>query len=241
MNPLARHIAAFCLAIVFLVGCANQNRLVVYADPWLAEFADSLVAQFQAAHPETDIQLKVLSSEVIVQHIRFGQPVDVFLCFGCEWYQQADFRKQIAVESTMASSQVVLISRKDSLPTAQQRTMQTENAVMVEASDRPMRLYTDQTTWANAIPKDRLLYANFQRQATDYLLRGWVAKGFLPVHFARQHAAGFQIEQQGPLITNAFTSILMQNAPHKPLAEDFFALANSEKSKAILAHLRFLP
>jgi ABC-type molybdate transport system substrate-binding protein len=196
---------------------------------------------YQLEHPETEIQLKVLSSEVIVQHIRYGQPVDVFLCFGCEWYQQPDFRTKISTESTLAASQVVLLQRKDSLATSQEQRLQTQSAVMLEASGRPMRLYTEQSGLSKAIAKEQLLIANFQQQAADYLLRGWVPKGFLPVHFARQHPAQFEMVQQGPLITNAFTAILLQNASHSAIAAEFFAFANSEKSKAILAQLRILP
>jgi hypothetical protein len=101
------------LILLLLQSCTSQNRLVVYADPWLGEFADSLVAEYQSNHPATEIQLKKLSTEVIVQHLRYGQPIDVVLAFGSEWYPQPDFRTKMAKESTLAPSKVVLLKQTD--------------------------------------------------------------------------------------------------------------------------------
>lgn len=229
------------LILLLLQSCTSQNRLVVYADPWLGEFADSLVAEYQSNHPATEIQLKKLSTEVIVQHLRYGQPIDVVLAFGSEWYPQPDFRTKMAKESTLAPSKVVLLKQTDDSWTEKQRAMGCMNCVVMEASDRPLRHYTKQAGWEQLPPPDRVLIANFQRQAADYLQRGWAPKGFLPLHFAHQHAQQFKIEQQGPLITNAFTAILITNAPNSTPAAEFFALANSEKSRAMLGRMRFLP
>jgi ABC-type molybdate transport system substrate-binding protein len=227
--------------LLLIAGCANPNRLVVYADPWLTEYAGGMVDQFQAAHPETDIQLKFLSSEVVVQHIRFGQPVDVFLCFGCEWFHQDDFRVRIAEESTLAASQVVELVRADSGFTAKQSAMGTKDAIMMEASDRPMRSYAEQAGFGFGQQKKPVLIANFQRQAMDYMLRGWVSEGYLPIHFARRHGKQFRTKRTGPAIPNAFTAILLDNAPHPGLAQEFFDLLKSEKSRQLLAQMSFLP
>lgn len=233
----------FWLACMFglFTGCANQDRLVVYADPWLGEYAQEMVAEFQMTHPATDIQLKLLSSELIVQHIRFGQPVDVFLCFGSEFYTQPDFRDKVSGEATLATSQVVLLEQRNLAYAAKCKALGTEHCRMVEASDRPMRRYADSFQQAAESLASCTIIANFQGQARDYMLRGWVPQGFMPAHFANSHPAEFLELARGPLIPNAFTSILLQNAPHSGLAKDFFALTTAEISSGILAKLKYFP
>jgi ABC-type molybdate transport system substrate-binding protein len=241
MNPLRHHWVFVLACMILTFGCANQDRLVVYADPWLAEFADSLCQEFKVQHPETEIHLKALSSEVIAQHIRFGQPVDVFLCFGSEWLQQPEFRSKVGDEVTLAGSQVVELVARDSLFASKRRSMRSEGYSMMEASDRPMRRYIHQAGYEAKNPASSILIANFQQQAEDYLVRGWVAGGYMPLHFANVHADRFEIVRRGPVIPNAFTAILLSNAPQPALAKSFFMLTTSEKSIGVLGKLGFLP
>ena len=91
------------------------------------------------------------------------------------------------------------------------------------------------------VQQKEVVVANFQSQAVDYLLRGWVPAGFVPRHFARMHAGRFRSEWLGPVIPSAFSVILLQNAPQPTLAAEFFALTKTEKSRVVLAKLGLLP
>jgi hypothetical protein len=239
LHPSSRWLLIVLLAL--LAGCGNKNRLVVYADPWLSEYAQRVTAVFQIAHPETEIQLKLISTEVIVQHIRYGQPIDVILCMGSELYTQQDFRDEIAVETVLAPSQVVQLVQAGQDFQTKQEAMGTRYCTMMEASDRPMRQYVEQWEQGAVAQRSCTIIANFQRQAMDYMLRGWVPTGYMPIHFASAHPNQFRQLARGPLIPNAFTGILLRNAPHQALASAYFASLTSEKSIKLLGELKFLP
>lgn len=234
-------LATVLLLLLQVAGCANQERLVVYADPWLSDYATQMTDAFQQTHPETEIQLKIISSEVIAQHVRYGQPVDVILCFGCEFLQQPDFRDKIEAQTALAATHIVKLSQANTAFAAKQAAMQTTASTMMEASDRPMRRYVEQAGFEHRIPQKDRIIANFQRQAADYLLRGWVPQGFVPENFKKMHPQQFVEIGRGPLIPNAFEAMLLANAPHKQLASEFFTLTSSEKSRKVLGELGFVP
>jgi ABC-type molybdate transport system substrate-binding protein len=226
---------------LFLGGCARQDRLVVYADPWLEDYANELCEAYQQAHPDTEIQLKLISTEVIAQHIHFGQPIDVALCFGSEWILDQTFRTEMAEESPLASSQIVDVQVQGDQFARKAMEMGAAQSVMIEASDRPARRYAEAEGWWQNDASHAWIIANFQRQAEDYLLRGWVPRGIVPIHFLRAHPETLTELRRGRLIPNAFTAIQFRHAPHPAQAAAFFAFTNSKKSDEILGELKFLP
>ncbi len=240
LGRLLRITAGFLL-LLQTAGCADQDRLVVYADPWLSDYATRITDAFQQTHPETEIQLKIISSEVIAQHVRYGQPVDVILCFGCEFLQQPDFRDKIEAQTTLSATHIVKLAQAGTAFETKQAAMQTTTSTMLEASDRPLRRYVQQAGFDQTIPQKQMIIANFQRQAADYLLRGWVPQGFVPENFKKIHTQQFLEIRRGPLIPNAFEAVLLKTAPHQALAADFFTLISSEKSRKVLGELGFVP
>jgi ABC-type molybdate transport system substrate-binding protein len=230
----------FILGVVLLacLGCHNPQRLTVYADPWLAEFAETSLAEFQVSHPEVEVVLKERSSEVIVQHIHFGQPVDVFLCFDEAGIQQPDFRAKIETSIPLADTRIVRV-----MGTGKpiQRQLKTEGCTMVEASDRPTRRLAERHFPGFFVSDSCRIVANFQSQAQDYLLRGWTIQGFVPQHFARQNGAMFSIRAQSPLITKAFSALRLKNAGNPTVADQYMKFLTEEKTKKMLGDLNFLP
>lgn len=225
---------------ILLAGCGNPDRLVVYADPWMGDYAERITAAFQASHPDTDIQLKLLSSEVVAQHIRYGQPVDVFICFGSEFLQQPDFRARVQAETVLAGTEIVFAENGQDQK-SKQVDLGTRGCYMLEASDRPMRRYVDRI-WQNQIPADNcVLIANFPQQAAAYVLRGWANYFFVPTAFMAKHRKLVAPLGLGTEIPDAFSAILLDDAPNPALAREFFDFMGSEKSKQILAELKFLP
>jgi hypothetical protein len=229
-------------AILLLMGCKRENRIVVYADPWLEDYAVRLKEAFQREYPGVEVKLKVLSSELVGQHLHFGQPMDVFLCFGCEGLPQKEWKQSVQATAPLAGTRVMEIQRRDSAFSAKQAAFGSQHCKVLEASDRPLRRYAESSFGPLPQPDSCTLIANFQSQLEDYMLRGWVSQGYVPAHFMRKAAAGqFVTLRNGPWITSAFTANLMSGAPHAEGSQAFFAFVQSEKSAQILGELGFLP
>ncbi len=230
---------AICL-LFLLCGCGNRDRLVVYSDPWLQAYALDITAEFQRLHPDVDVELKVLSSEVVAQHLHFGQPIDVFLCFGSELYSSQGLASHVQEQHPLASTRVMHVAQRGTQFAGKQQAFGTIGCVAWEASERPMRQYAEQAFGATDTVACRLV-ANFQAQMVDYLRRGWVPAGFVPGHFALSDSSQFGIVRSGPVIHNAFSALMIKDGPNPDNAEAFFALIKSEKTKELLGRLRFLP
>ncbi|MFN8396123.1 MAG: substrate-binding domain-containing protein [Bacteroidia bacterium] len=221
------------------MGCANRDRLVVYADPWMEDYAMEMVADFQLSHPSTDVDLKVLSSEVIAQHIHYGQPVDVFLCFGKSWIAGA--KDWVGEERALAGTRLVEVGPRNPDLVRKQDALGGSGCIVIEASDRPLRRLSDIWMRLDSTEHRCTLVANFQRQMEDYLLRGWVSRGLVPEHFAKANAGQLIQYRQGAWFSGVFSGILLQDAPHPDLAREFFEQLGAEKSKETLGRLGYLP
>lgn len=221
------------------LGCANRDRLVVYADPWLLEYAEERVAGFRTGHPGTDVDLKVISSEVIAQHLHYGQPVDVVLCVGPQWLQGK--QAWAGEERLLAGTRMVEVGPSDANAARKQDALGGSGCLAIEASGRPLRRLSEQ--WLGSLPAGEgcTLIANFQRQMQDYMLRGWVSRGLVPEHFARRHATNLVRHREGPWVSGFFAGILVADAPHPELARAFFEDLGSEKSREALGRLGFVP
>lgn len=227
------------IAVLFFAfsSCDSKEPLIVYSDPWLSDYAHQIELLFEAQHPNSDIQVKELSSELIAQHIHFGQPIDIFLCFGPDLLPE-DVKGKIDAEVVLAPSRMVLVSGKaDELQTQ----FKTENCVMVEASDRPSRVFAERG-FSRIWKADHChIVANFNAQAKDYLLRHWIREGIVPEHFQKNNSAKFSVLEEGPLIVNGFSAIKMKNAVHSEAANELFRMISSEESKKILGELGYVP
>jgi DNA-binding transcriptional LysR family regulator len=220
-------IAAF---MAMLLGCGRSDRLVVFADPWLTPFAEKALATFGEEHPDMEIEMRSLSSEVIVQHLHFGQPMDVFLCFRPQIMKESGLGGAIGGQYPLGKVDLVLV---ETLPGQRNRELGADSCIVVAASGRPLRQLTEE--W-RGLPQDTcLLYADFCRQTQDYLLRGWVAGGFVPGFFARQHADRLRVVKEGPTFEGALMAIRLAEAPHTSQANLFMDFLRSEKCKTLLA------
>lgn len=226
-----------CVAAILFTGCQSEDAVIVYADPWLSGFADRIELEFEKQYPNRDLQVKEISSEVIAQHLHFGQPVDVFLCFGPSFLRE-DVRDMIGEELHLATSEILLIRGPQD---ARQEQFKTKGCTVVEASDRPLRNYAAQAFPQYFEEDSCKIVADFPAQTQDYLLRHWVKQGFVPAHFTKVVRNDFEIIAKGPLIVNAFCAIQPLNAPHTEAADDLMRLLSSAESKKILADLGYVP
>jgi hypothetical protein len=237
-SGLLGHIWWMACAILSIQACQPPKRLVLFADPWLEEYADSLTILFGRSYPEVDVKLKVMSSEVAVQHMRYGQPADVFLCYGLELFQAADFRSRIAHVHPIADSRILEVHAP---PHPNRVRFATQGCSMVEASDRPSRIYAERSFGDISSGPGCVIIANFQSQAADYLRLGWVSGGYVPSHFAASLPDGFERVRQSHQIRDAFTAVLMDDLPDPKEAAAFWELLRSEKSRLLVEKLKFLP
>lgn len=227
-------VAGLCLAL--LLGCGRSNRLVIYADPWLSPFADQAIAAFAAEHPEMEIESRFLSSEVIVQRLRFGQPMDVFLCFRPEIMAEKGLGDAVGSQYPFADVDLVLA---ETVPARRQEELGADSCIVVAASGRPLRRFTEEWT---SLPGDScLLFADFCRQTQDYLLRGWAAGGFVPGFFVRQHPDRLRIVKQGPKFPGALAALRLKEARNPIQADLFMDFLRSEKCKMLLAAENIYP
>ena len=222
---------------LLLSACQNDSSVIVYADPWLSEFADQIELVYEKEYPNRDLQVKEISSEVIAQHLHFGQPVDVFLCFGPS-FLRADVKEMIGEEVTLAASRILLLRGQSD---SRQAQFKTKGCTVVSASDRPLRNYAELAFPSYFHSDSCKIIADFPAQTQDYLTRAWVRQGFVPAHFAEQKSAIFEVVAEGPLIVNAFCAIKPLDPPHKTAADDLMRVLSSPESKKILADLGYVP
>lgn len=220
-----------------IAGCADERRLVVYCDPWLQAFGEAMVADFRLAEPAVDVEVRYLSSEVIAQHLEFGQPMDVVLCYGCKW--MGEQMQDPAQRVVLAPSAVVEIRRIGNPDSAKQARLGTVGRLVVEASDRPSRRYAERDLGLQYSPS-RHMIANFHPQVVDYLQRGWAEHGIVPIHFALQAGGRYEVVRYGVADEEAFTALVPRDAPHPAWAAVFLQMLQSEKSREKLVSLDYL-
>lgn len=224
---------------LLLGGCASGERLVVYADPWLSDYASEIIAHYKSVHPNVRVHYRALSTEVILQHLRYGQPVDVVLAFGADLYDRPELLGHSVRRIDLADGRIHHVRSRNQ---AQVAALKTQGCQVLAASDRPLRRYAERyfPSLRGSSPDCRV-YAGFQRQTRDYLLRGWVPEGYVPAVLSRAAPEQLEVLEQGPAITAAYSAHLLQNAPNPTTAADFFDLLMSEKSKQLLADKHFNP
>jgi ABC-type molybdate transport system substrate-binding protein len=224
--------AAAVLLGALLSAC--ERPVVVYADPWLGGYAEQMRKAFVQQHPEYPVELKLLSSEVIAWHVRYGQPVDVYLCMGPEWLDSTGIQDQVAERFVLAQECMALAEVVGADQTAY---FKTEGCVALEATHRPGRRWTEawlQRTDTVALPDCRV-YADFQGQMASELLNGWVRRAFVPASFVARHPKRLTTLAQGPVHPAGYTAFRLKNGQQGAGAALFFDFLKQEKSLKVLA------
>ena len=228
-----------CLVLTSWCLSACERRLTVYADPWLGQYAERVTDAFHAAHPDVRVELRLLSSEVIAWHIKYGQPVDVFLCFGPEVMDSLDLKGKVDASMVLGKERMVRVATQNQ---GKWDDFKTRGCMALEATHRPVRRYTD--VWAaNAaglLPQCKV-YAGFQSQMREYLLRGWVPQGIVPQRFALAHPGILTVMDSGPVLQDAYMAFKIKGNRDESLANEFFDFIKSEKYAPLLALEHLIP
>ena len=225
---------ALWLAVWGLCLSACERPLVIYADPWLGGYAEQIEREFQKQHPDTRIELRFLSSELVAWHIHYGQPIDIFLCMGPEWLDSVGIRDRVTAAFPLADERMALV---EVIGKDQTAYFKTQGCVALEASHRPARTWTD--AWLAATDSlkvpDCRIYAGFQAQLSDQVLHGWVKRAFVPAAFAARHPKRLAVLAQGPVHPDAYMAYRIQNGQQNEDAAAFFTFLQQEKSLKVLA------
>jgi molybdate transport system substrate-binding protein len=187
---LARTLRAALAALAGLLAGAQAEAadLTVSAAASLTNAFKEIGAAFEAAHPDTKVQLNFGASGALLQQIARGAPVDVFASADQETMQQAEQQQLVrpgARVNFVSNSLVVVVPAG---ATALPRTLADLNAPGVKKvaigmpASVPVGRYTkavlEKAQLWPAI-EARMIGAQTVRQALDYVARGEVDAGFV--------------------------------------------------------------
>jgi len=225
-----------CCALL-LMGCGGKERLVVYADPWIGSFAEAACTAFEEQE-EVDIHLRLLSTEVIAQHLHFGNPIDIIITLDQDILEEKNLLEDLDTPIDLLPTNLALVEVKGDLNPG----IPGAGGVMMEASDRPGRRTLEK--WEayapGTLPKDSITIANFQSQAEYLLLNAWVKRGFVPDVMVRQHPEALQVIDLGPALPGGFQAYAAPgNNPEA--GSRLLDFLRSEKCKTLLAGFQNIP
>lgn len=226
------------ILFLMLSGCNSKDQLVVYADPWIGTFAQAACDEYERQAPETEIHLRLLSTEVIAQHLHFGNPIDVIMTLDSTLLSEKGLLPSLGQPVPLAPTNLAWVQRVGELNS----DIKGAGGTLLEASDRPSRRVAEQ--WfafePHIKPQDSITIANFQSQVQAMLLNAWVLKAFVPDVMARKYPNQLQIQALGPKIPGGFQAYLSPgNNPEA--GKGLIQFLQSEKCKGLLADFQNIP
>lgn len=218
--------------LLLLMSCKPKTNLIIYCDPWQEAHISEQLEAFTSRQPDISPELKVLSSEMIAQHLKMGQPMDLFVSCG-DFFDPAgpmgDFEIADRKRQEVILGDDVLV-KVEPLDKENQDKLGSKDCTMLAASDRPLRIFTDQWIQRDDLPAPTcVVISNFASQTQEYLLNGWVADGYVFGNFAYSHPHKMKITDVGPTLPQIYRAVLPTDAPHPQQAESFLAFLQEQK------------
>lgn len=173
---------------LFLQGTAQADELVVAAAASLTNAFKELAGQFEAEHPGTKVLTSFAASDVLLQQIINGAPVDVFASADQKAMNKAEEAKAVdpATRKNFVQNQVVLIVPSDNparvtnagdLGKAEVKRVALGNPAVVPVGRYTQAALEKAGQW-DAVKQREILGQNV-RQVLDYVARGEVEAGFV--------------------------------------------------------------
>ncbi|HEY9278985.1 MAG TPA: molybdate ABC transporter substrate-binding protein [Eoetvoesiella sp.] len=237
----------FCLG--FWPPMAAAGEVLVSAASSLTNAFKAVAEQFQSAHPGSRILLNFGASDVVLQQIINGAPVDVFASA-----DQTSMDKAVAAKAVQASTrvdfaqnEVVMIVPGDSelgiRSLSDLNKVQVKRIALGNPASVPVGRYTEASlkqagAWRGL--QDKLILAQNVRQALDYVTRGEVDAGFVFATDAAIMPAKVKVVQRLASPTPVLYPIaLASQEVTKPETRQFLAFILSPEGQAILAKYGF--
>lgn len=167
---------------------AQADELVVSAAASLTNAFKELATQFEQQHPGTKVLTSFAASDVLLQQIVNGAPVDVFASADQKAMDKAEQAKAInpATRKNFVKNEVVLIvpadnpaklAGLDDLDKAEVKRVAMGNPATVPVGRYTQAALEDSGHWAAV--DERKILGQHVRQVLDYVSRGEVDAGFV--------------------------------------------------------------
>jgi len=247
MTRLARTIrrALPALALALAAAPAMATDLTVSAAASLTNAFKDIATAFEAANPETRVQLNVGASGALLQQMAKGAPVDVFASADQETMQQAEQQQLVrpGAKADFAGNALVVVVPHDAPAPPKTLADLAGPAVKKVAIGLPASVPVGRYTravlekanlWAPI--EARLVGAQTVRQALDYVARGEVDAGFVYATDASILPGKVKIAFVVPTETPVVYPIApLAAAPNPAAARKFVAFVLSPAGQAVLA------
>ena len=247
MTRLARTIrrALPALALALAAAPAMATDLTVSAAASLTNAFKDIATAFEAANPETRVQLNVGASGALLQQMAKGAPVDVFASADQETMQQAEQQQLVrpGAKADFAGNALVVVVPHDAAAPPKTLGDLAGPAVKKVAIGLPASVPVGRYTravlekanlWAPI--EARLVGAQTVRQALDYVARGEVDAGFVYATDASilpgKVKIAFVVPTETPVV---YPIAALAAAPNPAAARKFVAFVLSPAGQAVLA------
>lgn len=212
---------------ISLFGC-DDPQLKILADPWLADSAKEAIKSYSEAHSDQpEPELKILSTEFILQQIKYGQPVDLAFIIDAnypEWTPQA---KLFTDRQLMGGDAVVWV---ETLGLGQKEKFQSDSCLVLAPADSPLRRIGQE--WKPNIGQQEGRCVQFPQMPElvgKYLVEGWVQWGLVWKSFAEANSASMKILSTGPSLDDLYWAALPATSTHPDQAREFLEFLPAQK------------
>lgn len=228
---------------------AVGQSLTISAAASLTDAFKELAPRFEASRPGVTLRLNFGASGVLLQQIRHGAPVDVFVSADAETMDRAVADKLVdpATRGDFAGNALVLIEPAHGGPGLQGlqdlRGARVKRIAVGKLATVPAGRYTQQALnaaglWATLTP--RLVHADSVRQVLDYVARGEVDAGFV----YRTDAAAMPdkvriVATVGGHSPVRYPVAVVAGSRHQALARDFASFLSGDAAQQALARSGF--
>ena len=213
--------------LLILCGCKNAEPLLVFCDPWLEETADIHLKNYSQSHPGFSYQLKVISSEVIAAHIRYGQPVDVVYAANPELVKLSRKQEVFSDSLSLGDERVMHFKRRGSANVSWDN-----QCLAIAASGTALRNFSEQWLGKSLNPDSSTcsVYPEIFSLMKEYLSRGFVNEG-LAFSSLSKWVTNLEIMGQGPEIKDFYQLHCLSNGRNPNEAKLYLAQAGKEISQ----------
>ena len=247
MTSLARTLRAALPALLLSLAAAHAAAadLTVSAAASLTNAFKDIAAAFEAANPDTQVQLNFGASGALLQQMAKGAPVDVFASADQETMQQAEQHRLVrpGAKADFVSNALVVVVPHDAAAPPKTLADLAGPAVKKVAVGLPASVPVGRYTKAVLEQANlwtpieaRMIGAQTVRQALDYVARGEVDAAFVYATDAAvlpgKVKVAFVVSTETPVV---YPIAPLAAAPNATAARKFVAFVLSPAGQAVLA------
>ena len=240
---------AWLAAALVLPLAAAAQQLTVSAAASLTDAFKEIGPRFEAAKPGVTVRFNFAASDVLMQQIVQGAPVDVFVSADQETMNRGIDKKLLDTDTRhdFAANTLVLIVPAQNPPPvgglADLGSPAVKRIAIGKTASVPVGRYTKQALetaglWASLEP--RFVQADNVRQVLDYVARGEAEAGFVyrtdAAIMADKVKVVQTVEGHAPV---RYPVAVVSDGKNKALARDFAAYLLAPEAQAILAKFGF--